>query len=222
MKLTLSEAAAILGTTPGSLLEWIENRGLPAQHLRGEYRLNRTEILEWATGHGIALRTRAFDPLPGESAFPSVAEALRAGGIHADLDSPDIESALRNIVRLLPLEDPAERETLLQILLARRALGMTPVGEGIAVPHVRTPIVLSPSGSVLALAFLNTSLDLGASDQRPVDTLFFIVSATVSGHLAILSRLAACLRNGAFRGAVKRRLPAADIFRACAEAEGAA
>lgn len=222
MKLTVSEAAALLGTTGDRVLEWIEDRGLPAQHLRGDYRLNRTEILEWATGRGMALSPRAFGPLPDETPLPSVGQALRAGGIHYDVASPDAESALRNIVELLPLADSADRQMLRQILLARRALGMTPVGEGIAIPHVRTPIVLSPGGAVLALAFLTSPLDLGAFDHRPVDTLFFLVSSTVAGHLAILSRLASCLKTETFRQAVKRRLPAEEILRACAQSEGAA
>jgi PTS system nitrogen regulatory IIA component len=222
MKISVAEAASLLGSTRERVLSWIEDGGLPAQHLRGEYHLNRTEILEWATEHGVAIAPRAFARVPGENRDPSVGEALRSGGIHYGVPAPDVGTALRKIVGRLPLEDPADRETLLQIILARRALGMTPVGDGIAIPHVRTPIILSPAGAVLSLAFLEHPLDLGAADRRAIDTFFFLVSPTVQGHLAMLSRLAYCLRAAVFRDAVMRRLPAAEILQACVAAEGGA
>ncbi|HSG66427.1 MAG TPA: PTS sugar transporter subunit IIA, partial [Gammaproteobacteria bacterium] len=71
--------------------------------------------------------------------------------------------------------------------------------------HVRTPIILSTSGAVVSLSFLETPIDLGAPDGREVDTFFFLICPTVHVHLAMLSRLAHALRDDTFREAVRGR-----------------
>jgi PTS system nitrogen regulatory IIA component len=150
---------------------------------------------------------------------PSRADALRAGGIHFRVPGRDLESVLRNILELLPLDDDIDRDTLLHILMARDGLGVAAIGDGIAIPHVRTPIVLSSSGSTAALAFLVDPLNIPAPDEHPVDTLFFLICPTVHAHLAMLARLAFCLRAPQLRDALRRRASAEEIVRAAAEAE---
>ena len=71
MKLTIPEAATLLGANEERVRDWIEDDGLPAQRIRGQYRINRTELLEWATEHDIALRPHVF-------ARSSVAKRWRA------------------------------------------------------------------------------------------------------------------------------------------------
>ena len=136
MKLTVSEAASLLGSAEERVYDWIEEAELPAQRIRGQYRINRTDLLEWATEHNIGVSPRAFRQDRGT---PSLAEALRAGGVHHRIEGSDLETILRNIVALLPLADSDDREMLLQILLARHTLGVTPVADGrrarALVPH---------------------------------------------------------------------------------------
>ena len=210
MKLTVSEAASLLGSAEERVYDWIEEAELPAQKIRGQYRINRTDLLEWATEHNIGVSPRAFRQDRGT---PSLAEALRAGGVHHRIEGSDLETILRNIVALLPLADSDDREMLLQILLARHTLGVTPVGEGIAIPHVRTPIILAPTDAVLALSFLTTPLDLHAPDAQPIDTFFLLICPTIHVHLAMLAKLAYGLKNATFRAAVRQRASAEEIGR---------
>ena len=79
---------------------------------------------------------------------------------------------------LLKLEDEGDRETLLQLLLARDAAAVVPVGGGIAIPHVRNPIALSTDEPSLTLCFLRQPVDFAAPDGQPVFALFFLVSPT--------------------------------------------
>ncbi len=216
MKLTVSEAASLLGSAEERVYQWIEEAELPAQKLRGQYRINRSDLLEWATEHNIGVAPRAFRR---ERGTPSLAEALRAGGVHHRIDGSDLQTILRNIVELLPLVDSADREMLLQILFARNSLGVTPVGEGIAIPHVRTPIILAPTGAVLALSFLTNPVDLQAPDERPIDTFFLLICPTIHVHLAMLAKLAYGLKNQSFRAAVLRRAPGDEIVQIAAALE---
>lgn len=219
MKLTIQEVAKLLGSNEERVHDWIEEDGLPAQRIRGQYRINRAELLEWATKQDITLASRVFARSDEPESEPSLADALRAGGIHFGVPGGDLESVLRKILDVLPLDDDLDRDTLLHILMARDALGVAAIGDGIAIPHVRTPIVLSSSGSTAALAFLVEPLAIPAPDTQPVDTIFFLVCPTVHAHLAMLARLAFCLRAPAFRDALRRRAPADEILRLAAEAE---
>jgi len=219
MKLSLQEAAALLGSDEKRVHDWIEEDGLPAQRIRGQYRINRTELLEWATEHDITLAPHLFARSEDPADVPSLEAALRAGGIHFQVAGSELATVLRNITALLPLEDDVDREMLLQFLIARDELAVAPIGDGIAIPHVRTPIVLSQSGSTAALAFLIEPLEMAAPDDKAVDTLFFLICPTVHAHLAMLAKLAFCLRAPAFRDALRRRAPADEILRIAAETE---
>lgn len=218
MKLTVSEAATLLGNPEQRVYAWIEEDALPAQKIRGQYRINRTDLLEWATKHDISVNPSAFRRDRGT---PSLADALRAGGVHHRIDGPDLPTILRVLVELLPLTDHADREMLLSILLARDSLGVTPIGEGIAIPHVRTPIVLAPTNAVLALSFLSRPLDLQAPDGQPVDTLFLLICPTIHVHLAMLAKLAYGLKDPRFRAAIRRSADADEIARIAAAVEEA-
>ncbi len=213
MKLTIAEAAALLGSSDERVNDWIEESDLPAQKIRGQYWINRTDLLEWATEHNIGVAPRVFR---NERGTPSLADALRAGGVHEDLPGSDLASVLRAIVPRLPLADDSDRDTLLHVLLGRGELAVTPVGDGIAIPQVRTPIILAPAGAALALCFVTAPIDLHAPDGRDVDTLFLLISPTVPVHLSMLAQLAYGLKNDAFRGAVRRRAPKEEIVRIAA------
>jgi PTS system nitrogen regulatory IIA component len=219
VKLSVQEAATLLGSSEERVQDWIEEAGLPAQRIRGQYRINRTELLEWATEHDITLAPRVFARSEDPESVPSLADALRAGGIFFRVPGGELEGVLRNIIALLPLDDDVDRDMLLHFLIARDALGVAAIGDGIAIPHVRTPIVLSSSGSTAALAFVIDPLTIPAPDDKPVDTLFFLICPTVHAHLAMLAKLAFCLRVPAFRDALRRRASAEEILRLADETE---
>ncbi|HEY0592909.1 MAG TPA: PTS sugar transporter subunit IIA [Thermoanaerobaculia bacterium] len=218
MKISVQEAAEFLATDGERVTRWIENDDLPAQRIRGQYRINRTDLLEWATARGVAVAPRAFRL---DDDAPSLADALRAGGVHREVSGTDVHSVIASIVAELPIADENDRELLRHVLHARESLGVTPVGDGIAIPHARTPIILAPAGAVMALSFLTSPLDLGAPDGRPVDTFFLLLCPTVHVHLAMLARLAYGLRDSAFHAAVRERASAEEIVALAAALEEA-
>ena len=65
-----------------TVTRWIKQRGLPSQHVNGQFRFNRAELLEWATANQIKVSVEMFDHLEtDDEPVPSLAEALEAGGI---------------------------------------------------------------------------------------------------------------------------------------------
>jgi PTS system nitrogen regulatory IIA component len=222
MQLTVRDVSKFLNVVEATVVRWIKQRGLPAQQVGGHYHFNRTELLEWATANRIKVSVEMFDRLdPEVEAVPSLADALEAGGIHHDVPDGDKENALRALIRALPMPDDTDRELLLRLFLAREAAATTALGGGIALPHVRNPIVLHVSRPLVTLCFLRRPVDFGALDGQPVHVLFSLVCPTVRSHLQMLSRLSYALHDAAFKEVVLSRGPRERILQEARRVEAA-
>jgi PTS system nitrogen regulatory IIA component len=220
VQLTVRDVCRFLQVSEAAVSRWIKQRGLPAQYVNGQYRFHRAELLEWATANRIKVAPDLFDPLDADDEpIPSLAEALTAGGIFYDLQDTNKDKALRALVGVLPLPDGVDRELLLHLLLAREASASTAIGGGIALPHVRNPIVLQVDRPMVTLGFLQQPVDFGALDGQPVRVLFSLVCPTTRSHLQMLARLSYALHEGPFREVVLRTGSRAEILAEAQQAE---
>lgn len=216
MQISVSAAATLLNTSDRKIYEWIRKGSIPFQRVGDKVRFHRAELLEWATGLGMTI---AIEELPqsrrvGDESPPSFARALRLGGVHRDLEGRDRESALAAIVAKLPLDDDADRELLYDVMLSRETLGSTGIGEGIAIPHVRAPVVMKTTGASVTLCQLIRPIDFVAIDGKPVHTFFTLITPTIRTHLFLLSRLSSALQNREFQALVLERAPEQVLFEA--------
>jgi PTS system nitrogen regulatory IIA component len=214
MQLTLRDVSKLLNVSEATATRWIKQRGLPARLVGGRYRLNRSELLEWATANDVQVAAELFDETGKEvETIPSLAEALEAGGVFYDLKDTSKERSLRALVDVLPLPEGMDREFLLSLFLAREASASTAIGEGIALPHVRNPVVLQIARPMIALCYLEKPVDFGALDGQPVHVLFSLVSPTVRCHLQLLARLSFALHDAKFKSVVLWRGRPDEILR---------
>lgn len=204
MFLKVTELAAKIGVDEKTVLKWIRSGGLPAHKQDERYRINKVDLLEWATSHGITIPPGVFTVGSETVHLSSVSEALQRGGIFYDLPGNTPETALREVVSRLALPPTLDPDFLLQTLLAREALGSTALGNGIAIPHVRNPIVRQAGESAISLCFLRNPIDFDAVDGRPVSILFTLVTPNVKTHLRLLAKLAFLLRDQNFQELLHR------------------
>ena len=213
MHLTVRDAAKLLSTPEKQIYRWVEDGELPCFRVNEQPRFNRTELLEWATARKLPVSIELFqDADDDDKRLPSLVEALGSHGIHYHVGGTDRLTSLRAVLSVMSLPEELDQETLVEVLLAREALGSTGVGDGIAIPHVRQPIAVHGASVALALCFLDHPIDFGAKDGMPVHALFVIISPTIRGHLQILAKLAAALHDPGFKAAVVRRAPADEIL----------
>lgn len=200
----VKDAATLLNVSEKTIYRWIAQGNLPVHRISGQYRFNRNELLEWATTHRVPL---SADILKEEHPqdLPGLAEALRTGGVFYRVCGNDKSSVLAEIVQMLPLPEEVDRAFLLEVLLARESLGSTGIGNGVAIPHVRNPIVLHIPRPMIALFFLENPVEFEAIDGKPVHTLFTIVSPTIRAHLHLLARLSYALQQPDFKNAIARK-----------------
>ena len=197
MKLTVRDAAGLLHVSEKTVYRWIERKKLPVHRINDQYRFNRAELLEWATANRVPLSVEIFHEPEGDPP-PPLSEALAAGGIQYRVPGATRDDVLRQVVSLMHLPEEVDREFLYQMLVARETLGSTGVGDGIAIPHVRNPVVLHVRPTV-TLCFLERAVDFGSLDGVPVRTIFSLVSPTTRTHLHLLSRISAALHDVALK-----------------------
>lgn len=220
MQLSVKETALLLSVAEKTVYRWIKQGIIPAYRINEQFRFNRSELLEWATARRIRVSPDIF--LESESngtPMPTLTEALTLGGVVYRLGGNDRPSLLRAVASVMKVPEEVDLEFLYQVLLAREKLGSTAIGEGIAIPHVRNPIVLHVTRPTVTLCFLERPLEFGALDGLPVTTLFAIISPTVRAHLHLLSRLSFVLRDAGFRDALKRQASREELMAAVATAE---
>jgi PTS system nitrogen regulatory IIA component len=218
MQLGVRDAAAILNVSEKTIYRWLKKNLLPAYVVNDQYRFNRGELLEWATARKIGVSSEIYAE-PADDGLPGLAEALQVGGIFYSVTGGDKSSVLASTVELMPLPTEVDRKFLLEVLLARESLGSTGIGDGIAIPHVRNPIVMHIPRPMVTLCFLREPVAFDAIDNKPVHTLFAIVSPTIRAHLHLLSRLAFALKHPAFLQALSARVGPDELLRLCRMAE---
>ena len=170
MDLTAKDAAKMLRVSEDTIYEWMRNGTLPCYRVRDKYRLNRVELLEWATARKMTVAPEYFHLNGAKPPELLLTNAVRRGGVVRDLDCRDKATALAAICASIPLPESVNRDELNRVLIAREALCSTGIGNGVAIPHPRGPIVLGISEPQVTIAFPQKPIEYGALDGAPVST----------------------------------------------------
>ena len=211
MQLAMKDMAEIFGVDDETIYEWIAGREFPHSCVDNSYRFNRIDVLEWANRNHMNL-SPAFFQAQEEEGLPALSAAIRLGGIVHGVEGASKRELFAKIVGMMALPEDMEPEFVVEVLLAREEQGSTGIGEGIAIPHPRTPLVIHGQPSRVAVAFLRQPLDFGAIDGAPVSTIFTIMTPTIKAHLYILSRLAMAVRTPQWHEALLRAAPTDELL----------
>lgn len=213
MQLTLRQAATYLDVPETTVRRWITARGLPAHRVNERLYCNAIELWEWAVENGVPVSKRLLEQArrsPDE--VPPLSALIAEGGVHRDVGGTSRSDVLRAVVEVLPLPADTDRGFLASVLEAREAMGSTGVGDGIAIPHVRNPILLHVARPFVSLCFLAHPVDFDAMDGKPVHALFVEVSPSVPVHLRVLAQLGFALRDAELRRLVSIAAPTDEIL----------
>ncbi len=215
MNTSVKDAANLLNVSEKTIYRWIKQEIVPVYRVNEQYRFNRAELLEWATSRRMGVSPDAFhEPEAVGTPLPELVESLETGGIIYRLDGGNREGVMANLVDELRLPEEVDRDYLLKVLNAREELASTGVGNGIAIPHPRNPVLLHITKPSITLAFLENPVDFLALDGKPIHTLFCLISPTLRAHLHLLSTLSFVMRDPGFRAAIENQGSREEIFTA--------
>jgi len=148
-----------------------------------------------------------------------LADIIEKGGVYSNIGGSSPQAVLTALVSALPLPLTARRlkvpeagSALLEAVLEREALMPTGIGNGIALPHPRNPVITEESHQFAALAFLDKKVDWHSLDGKPVDTVLLLVSASPKQHLRMLSEITFFCRQDDFFDLLRKRAPLEELL----------
>ncbi|WP_300272022.1 PTS IIA-like nitrogen regulatory protein PtsN [Halomonas sp.] len=102
-------------------------------------------------------------------------------------------------------------------LIARERLGSTGIGNGVAIPHARSPHCKGPVAAFLRLA---EPVDFDAIDGEPVDLVFVLLvpEEADAAHLALLAEVAGIMNDAETRSRLRGSQSQRDLHERLIEA----
>lgn len=212
MDLNVRDVARLLRISEDQVFRLARDGTLPAIRVHDQYLFNRVEILEWAASRTHRIALEVYSGAHAAERPGGLSAALERGGVHYQVAGQTREQVLEAVTRLPGIPARVNRQLLLQLLLSREALASTGIGEGIALPHPRDPLVFPTDGVVILLCFPERPIEFASIDHQPVHTLFLLLSPSVKLHLVTLAELAHALHDSALKAMLSTRADAATIL----------
>jgi len=210
MELNSSEVGQLLQLHENEVREWARAGTLPHVYSQGRYRYNRQAILEWALAHNHPLHLPA-QPSSDDPSLPPLSEIFTTEHFYYDIPGENFAEAAQAALDRFTLPPGNDKELIYDLVISREKLMTTALGDGLAIPHVRIPVVANVPRPVFGVFFLSQPIDMKALDGQPVHTLFFLLSLTPKQHLELLARLAFLFRKEEFITLLRERAAAPEI-----------
>lgn len=142
---------------------------------------------------------------------------IQKGGVYTEVEGSSYSEVYRNIVDRMNFSDSISKDDIYEGLCAREKVMSTAVGNGIALPHCRIPIIKDMSDQRIAIVYLKEPLAMNAPDGIPVNTMFVILAQNQSDHIQMLSALAGLLKENEFKKLLAGHAGEAEILNAVKE-----
>jgi len=143
-----------------------------------------------------------------------VKDFLCQEAVTADLSSTSKKEVVEEMVGLLVKAGAVEKKIrgkLIDVLMAREALGSTAIGQGIAIPHGKCEHITELTA---ALGVSKPGVDFDSLDGEPAHIFFLLVAPVDSAgpHLKALARISRLLKDKYYRDNLKTAKDARDIL----------
>lgn len=149
----------------------------------------------------------------------TIGDLLEAGSVHVGVSASDKMDLLHRLIESFRgREGVGDLQTLADAVLEREAMLSTGVGDGIALPHAKTPAV---TRTLAVFATTATPIPYDSFDDKPVRLVFMLVGPPTASreHVRILGRISRLLqREHVRRGLIDADTPA-EIIRILQTAE---
>jgi mannitol/fructose-specific phosphotransferase system IIA component (Ntr-type) len=146
-------------------------------------------------------------------------ELLAPDRVRVPLRSRAKDDLLRELVELAAGSRGQDVvEALLRSVRDREAVLSTGIGEGVAIPHGRTPLL---DTLVVAAGICESPVEFSSLDGRPVELCFLLAGpeSAAGAHVKALSRISRLLRRDALRDGLRAVRTGEDFLALVRESE---
>ena len=140
-----------------------------------------------------------------------LAQLIHRGGVFKNVEGSTPQEIYSKVCKMIDLAAGMTSETVYKALCDREAVLSTAVGNGIALPHARAPIMRDASEQRICVVYLKNPIDMKAPDEREVFVMFVLLAHNSQIHLKVLSSLAALFRDAKFKKALELRSDEATL-----------
>lgn len=151
-----------------------------------------------------------------ESSF-DITPLIHKGGVFTDVEGSTPEEIYEKISKMLDLPDSMTSEQVYNALCAREKILSTAVGNGIALPHARSPIMKDESDQRICVVYLKEPMEMHAPDEKKVHVMFILLTQNSQTHLKVLSTLVGLFRKNSFRKLLDEKASEAQLINAIKE-----
>ncbi len=187
MDLKIKNIADLLRVEEKTIYQWIKEKKIPCYKINHQYRFNKTEINEWILSHKTEFSSSLINLIISD--ITNLSSLIEKGGIAEDVRGKNREEVFKDALSKIFIPPDLTKDEIFKALLSREELMPTAIGNGIAIPHPRNPIVTNPMNANVSICFLHAAIDFGALDNKPVNTLFVLLTASPKMHLNVLSKI---------------------------------
>jgi nitrogen PTS system EIIA component len=188
----------------------VKKKDIPYQTIHEKICFNKQQIVEWALTRNIPINVSGHARME-EYQIKSLGTVLDQSSFHYNCDF-DKNTYIEQMVGMLDLEMSVDKEIIVQLLKNREELMSTAIGNGIALPHPRIPLMVGRDKPLLAFFFPAAPLDLKSLDGKPVHTIILLICQTIKQHLSLLAHLSYLLLNDSLKSALEKRLSNGEIL----------
>lgn len=218
MDLKIKDIVELLNVSEKTVYRWIKDKKIPCYRINHQYRFNRSEINEWILSSKIELTPNILN-LTSEAKLNSFYALINAGGVYQNIPGSSVKDILKNAIEIITTPSGISKEDILSALLSREEMMTTAVGNGIAIPHPRSPIITEASDTSVSICYLEKPADFKALDGNPVHTLFIVLSNSPKKHLETLSKISYLCQMDQFTEMLKQRESKDNILKFVEEKE---
>ena len=134
-----------------------------------------------------------------------IMDFVKKKAVTVNLKSHDKEGIIRELIDCIIKTGeakPRDKESLVKVLLDRELLGSTGIGQGIGIPHGKSPKVNKLIGAV---GISKEGVDFDSLDGEPAYIFFLLLAPQESAgpHLKALARISRLLKDKYFQDGLK-------------------
>ncbi len=151
-----------------------------------------------------------------------ISDFLCPKAISADLKATAKKDVIEELVSLLINAGVIEKKNknkVIEVLMAREALGSTAIGQGIAIPHAKCDCVSELTASI---GISKKGINFDSLDGEPAYIFFLLVAPMDSAgpHLKALARISRLLKDKYFRDSLKTSKDEKSILKLISQEDG--
>ena len=137
-----------------------------------------------------------------DSAF-NICQLIENGGVFDNIEGSTPEEIYDAVSKIVPLPIGLERTVFRNELVEREKILSTAVGNGIAIPHPRKPLIKNDEDQRIIVCYPKKPLSMHTVHQ--VGTMFILLSKSNQVHILALSAIAKLIHDKAFRDLLETR-----------------